>query len=155
MPLPDLLDPSRVACTTVPDKPAALALLAELLEPDAARRGAILEALHARERVGSTGLAHGVALPHAHLHGDHDRVQAAFLRLAEPIEYGAPDARPVDLLLALSMPRHCSQHLQLLAEITEQLGDPELRAALRAAPDTGTVLQLLQVRPDQAAPARA
>ncbi|MFC4727818.1 PTS sugar transporter subunit IIA [Coralloluteibacterium thermophilus] len=146
MPLARLLSAARIDCASAPDKSAALVRLAALLEPAVERRGRVLQALLARERIGSTALGHGVAVPHARLEDDGGRVCAAFLRLSTPIDFGAPDGAPVDLLLALSMPQHCSEHLQLLAEVSERLGDPALREALRAAPDTAAVLRLLRTR---------
>ncbi|MBS7456742.1 PTS sugar transporter subunit IIA [Coralloluteibacterium stylophorae] len=148
MPLVELLTPSRVACAAAADKDAALARVADLLEDDPGRRPLVLDALRAREEVGSTGLGHGVAVPHARLDlGEDCRPAAAFLRLQQPLPFGAPDGEPVDLILALNLPRHCREHLELLAEVTERLGDADLRARLRQAPDAATTIALLHARP--------
>lgn len=148
MPLVELLPLSRVACAAVADKDAALACVANLLEDDPRRRSVVLDALRAREEVGSTGLGHGVAVPHARLDlGEECRPAAAFLRLESPVAFGAPDGEPVDLILALNLPRHCREHLELLAEVTERLGDAGLRTRLRQAPDAAAAMAVLHARP--------
>lgn len=93
----------------------------------------ILEALMERETLGSTGLGSGVAVPHARLDGI-DRVQAVFVRLDTPVDYGAVDDRPVDLMFALfAPPRDGAEHLRALAAVSRALRSPELREQLRQA----------------------
>lgn len=144
MMLTDLLDPARVLrAGDISDKGVAFARLATALaQGDATLQTTILEGLRARERLGSTGLGHGVAVPHGRTSGLAKAV-GAFLRLDRPIEFGAPDSGPVDLLFALAVPEHFThQHLQLLAELAERFGDEGFRAALRRAPDGVTMLGL-------------
>ncbi|MCB1725464.1 MAG: PTS IIA-like nitrogen regulatory protein PtsN [Chromatiaceae bacterium] len=93
----------------------------------------VFERLLERERLGSTGLAGGVALPHARvpgLTGSH----GAFLRLAEPVEFDALDGQPVDLVFALLVPEEATdEHLQLLSALARMFNETELRDRLRDA----------------------
>lgn len=95
---------------------------------------AIGAGLHERERAASTAIGHGVAIPHARIEGI-EQSRCAFLRLAAPVDFGAADGEPVDLVLALAEPaHHVQQHLELLAELAQVLADPGYRSALRTAP---------------------
>jgi len=88
-----------------------------------------------REKLGSTGVGNGVALPHARIDG-LDKVYAAFARLGTPLDYNAVDARPVDLVAMLIAPSEDSgAHLRALAQISRRLRRTDMRARLRAAPD--------------------
>lgn len=103
----------------------------------------VFESLCARERLGSTGLGKGVAIPHGRVTGS-SRVHAVFIRLAKPLAYDAVDGEPVDLLFALAVPEHCTtDHLKLLAEIAEKFSDEELLTQLRAADDATELVHLL------------
>jgi len=103
----------------------------------------VFESLCARERLGSTGLGHGVAIPHGRIHGN-SRVRAVFVRLAKPLPFDAADGQPVDLLFALAVPQNSTgDHLKLLAEIARKFSDPELLTALRKARDAAEMVQLL------------
>src|SRR5690242_3961041 len=97
MPLLDLLPPERVRTHLVAaDKPALIAELAEILAADD-DVGIVRKALESREQLGSTGLGHGVAIPHGRC-ADVSEPRAAFVRLAKPIDFGADDRQPVDLV---------------------------------------------------------
>jgi PTS system nitrogen regulatory IIA component len=99
-------------------------------EPDAEQ---VFERLLERERLGSTGMAGGVALPHARMPGVDD-TRGAFLRLQEPVEFDALDGQPVDLVFALLVPEEATdEHLQLLARLANMFNEPELRSRLREA----------------------
>ncbi len=112
-------------------------------EDDALNAREIFESLCARERLGSTGLGKGVAIPHGRVTGS-SRVQAVFIRLAKPLAFEAQDGKPVDLLFALAVPQQCTtDHLKLLADIAEKFSDDELLAQLRAASDAAEMAQLL------------
>lgn len=103
----------------------------------------IAESLQARERMGSTAIGHGIAIPHGRS-AAYDEARGAFLRLAHPIDFGASDGERVDLVFALAVPEHFTQqHLQLLAELAERFADADCRAALRAAPDVNALHALL------------
>jgi PTS system nitrogen regulatory IIA component len=96
-------------------------------------RAGVLEALAARERLGSTALGLGVALPHARIAGLMEPL-AAYLRPAEPLLFDAPDDKPVaDFLVLLVPDRADERHLRILADAAEMFSDPDFRERLRAA----------------------
>lgn len=104
---------------------------------------AVYDALNEREALGSTGLGSGVAVPHARLPG-LTGVSAVFVRLEQPVEFGALDDRPVDLMLGLfADPADGAGHLRALAAASRALRSPELREQLRRAERPDAVLALL------------
>lgn len=103
----------------------------------------VFESFCAREKLGSTDLGHGVAIPHGRVKGTTEP-QAAFLRLVKPIGFDAIDGQAVDLLFALTVPENCTNdHLQLLAQVADRFGDAEFLAKLRKAGDANELMQLL------------
>lgn len=116
----------------------ALELAAELLAADSSgmATGALFEQLLTRERLGSTGLGEGIAIPHCRI--DCPRPMAALLRLETPVDFDAPDNTPVDLLFVLIVPPgETSAHLTTLAALARLFQSADNRAALRAgASDT-------------------
>lgn len=129
----DLLTPdSVVADLHVRSRGAVLEALAQLMAPpDQAL--AVLEALSERESLGSTALGQGFALPHGRS-TVLEQPRAAFVRLAQPVVFGAADSRPVDLFAAIVTPSHfTTEHLSLLADIATRASDPAALARLRAA----------------------
>jgi PTS system nitrogen regulatory IIA component len=112
----------------------------------------IVAAATERERLGSTGVGNGVALPHARIEG-MDKVVAAFARLSEPLDFDAVDDRPVDLVCFLLAPADCGgAHLRALARVSRLLRRPETRQRLRAAPNAESLFAILA---DDAASAAA
>lgn len=106
-------------------------------------RAKVFDSLFMRERLGSTGLGQGVAIPHGRIKGLKEAI-AAFVRLAEPVAFDAPDGRPVSLLVFLLVPEQASQqHLDLLSELAQMLSDKAFRERLSAAPDAATLHSLL------------
>jgi PTS system nitrogen regulatory IIA component len=102
-------------------------------------RSTVSDNLFARERLGSTGLGHRVAVPHGRIKGLKAPL-AAFVRLAEPIPFESPDGEPVNLLVFLLIPDHVTQqHLEILSEIAEMFSDENFRNMLTTAPDAATV----------------
>ncbi len=100
----------------------------------ACRRALITDNLFARERLGSTGLGHGVAIPHGRIKG-LKAPMAALFQLAHPIGFDAPDELPVNLLIFLLVPEAATQkHLEILSEIAELLSDAPLRERRRPRP---------------------
>ena len=94
-----------------------------------------VDALQERESLGPTGVGHGVALPHARLHG-LDHVVGVFLRLERPLEFDAVDRQPVDLIFALFAPKDSGvEHLKALALVSRTMRDPQTCAKLRANTD--------------------
>jgi PTS system nitrogen regulatory IIA component len=144
MPFLDLLPAERVRTgLDVQDKAGLIDRLAAILAAEG-DVGVAREALATRERLGSTGLGHGVAIPHGRS-AKVSEARAAFVRLAEPIDFGADDGKPVDLVAALLVPAHFTdQHLKLLAELAELFSDRSLTAALREAPDAAALLGTLK-----------
>ena len=95
--------------------------------------------LFARERLGSTGLGHGVAVPHGRIKGLKAPL-AAFVRLKEPIPFESPDGQPVKLLVFLLIPDHVTQqHLEILSEVAEMFSDENFRNQLATDPDAASV----------------
>ena len=106
-------------------------------------RAAVTDNLFARERLGSTGLGHGVAIPHGRIKGLKNPL-AAVLRVQQPIGFDAPDDEPVTLLIFLLVPEAATQrHLEILSEIAEMLSDRELRERLKTEPEAATVHRLI------------
>jgi len=94
-------------------------------------RALVADSLFARERLGSTGLGHGVAIPHGRIKGLKMPMAAVF-QLAQPIGFDAPDEQPVSLLIFLLVPEASTQkHLEILSEIAELLSDASLREKIK------------------------
>jgi PTS system nitrogen regulatory IIA component len=108
-------------------------------------RAAVFESLLARERLGSTGLGSGIAVPHGRVK-NINQAAAAFFRLAQPIAFDAPDRLPVNQLLFIIAPEaETQQHLDILAEVAQRLSDPALRKRLAIEVDPNVVHQLLTI----------
>jgi len=134
--LTDLLHPERVWLRqTARSKKNLLELASRALVTDQAEvsERIIFSALCQRERIGSTGLGHGVAIPHGRIK-NIDEPKLALLTLRDPIDFGSPDDQPVDLIFAIAVPdSHHAEHVGLLAEIVELLQLAERRTELRNA----------------------
>lgn len=139
--LSELLSPSRIGCQRdIRSKKRALQTLAELLAPsvsaglddDELSDMDIFDALVTRERLGSTALGHGVALPHSRL-ANIEAPIAAMITLADGIDYEAPDDQPVDLLVGLLVPQDCNdEHLKILADLAKRFSSDYFRDEVRA-----------------------
>jgi len=106
-------------------------------------RALVTDNLFARERLGSTGLGHGVAIPHGRVKGLKNPL-AAVLRLQQPIAFDAPDDEPVGLLIFLLVPEAATQkHLEILSEIAELLSDAPLREKIKSSGDAGELHRLI------------
>ncbi|MDT8439842.1 MAG: PTS sugar transporter subunit IIA [Wenzhouxiangellaceae bacterium] len=152
IPLADLLSADRVALNlNLASKKSLLEKAAELLAEDenSAEQRDIFQALCQRERLGSTGLGHGVAIPHCRV--GQTGVVAAFIRLPRPIEFDSPDGQGVDLFFVLAVPAECTDaHLKLLAAIAELFSDDRSREQLRAADDYRELVAILEQAGDLA-----
>lgn len=154
MNIANLLAPERIRCgANATSKKRSLELLSELLTGDEADPSTrtVFENLIGRERLGSTGLGKGVALPHARAPGVR-QATAALLRLSAPVDFDAIDRQPVDLLFALLVPEHSTdEHLRILARLAEMFSDADLCERLRRCgtePELyDTVLQWQEHRP--------
>ena len=106
-------------------------------------RATVTDNLFARERLGSTGLGHGVAIPHGRIKGLKAACGALY-RLKTPLEFDAPDNQPVSLCFILLVPKDANeQHLQILGELAQLFGDDAMRARLLAAADATELLALV------------
>jgi len=106
-------------------------------------RALVTDSLFARERLGSTGLGHGVAIPHGRIKG-LKAPMAAVLQLARPIGFDAPDEQPVVLLIFLLVPEAATQkHLEILSEIAELLSSTSLREQLKGCTDAAQLHALI------------
>ena len=104
----------------------------------------VFDSLFARERLGSTGLGEGIAIPHGRIKGLKEAV-AALVRLDEPVAFDAPDGKPVNLLLFLLVPEQATQqHLEILSEVAEMLSDRTMRETLLTATDPQALHQALE-----------
>ncbi len=98
-------------------------------------RATVFDSLFAREKLGSTGLGQGVAIPHGRIKGLKE-ARGAFLRLAAPVPFDSPDGKPVSLLFVLLVPEQATeQHLQILSELAQRFSDRSFRDAIANAAD--------------------
>ncbi|GHE01702.1 PTS lactose transporter subunit IIC [Defluviimonas sp. 20V17] len=113
---------------------------------------AAVDGLQDRESLGPTGVGNGIALPHARLDG-LDRIVGVFLRLDRPLDFGAVDRQPVDLVFGLFAPRDSGvNHLKALALVSRTMRDAAVCAKLRANDDAATLYAVLtEDRASQAA----
>src|SRR5450830_118494 len=106
-------------------------------------RSLVTDSLFSRERLCSTGLGHGVAIPHGRIKGLKTPM-AAVLQLAHPIGFDAPDEQPVSLLIFLLVPESATQkHLEILSEIAEMLSDAVLREKMAVSASTADLHELI------------
>ena len=106
-------------------------------------RAVVTDSLFSRERLGSTGLGHGVAIPHGRIKG-LKAPMAAVMQLAQAIGFDAPDEQAVNLLIFLLVPEAATQkHLEILSEIAELLSDAQLRAKLGTSADAAELHGLI------------
>ena len=103
----------------------------------------IVQAALERERLGSTGVGNGVAVPHARIDGI-DRIMTVFARLETPIDFQAIDDRPVDIVVFILAPKDAgSAHLRALAQVSRLLRSQAMRQRLRAAPNAHALFTLI------------
>jgi nitrogen PTS system EIIA component len=106
-------------------------------------RALVADSLFARERLGSTGLGHGVAIPHGRIKGLKSPMAAVF-QLGQPIGFDAPDEQPVNLLIFLLVPEASTQkHLEILSEIAELLSDTALRETIKSCNDAAELHRII------------
>lgn len=126
-------------------KKAILETLANLIASEAPEltSAEVFNSLIARERLGSTGLGRGVAIPHGRInHGWHP--YGAFVLTEEGIDFDAIDNQPVDLFFSLLVPEQATEeHLQILAQLAEMFSDEEFLGRLRASRSPGDLFKLL------------
>jgi PTS system nitrogen regulatory IIA component len=123
---------------------------------DGIARSLVFDSLFARERLGSTGLGQGVAIPHGRIKGLEEAI-GAFVRLAQPVPFDAPDGSPVSLVFVLLVPEKATEkHLQILSELAQMFSDKTLREAMSHATDAAALYELIaRWQPDAAGQRRA
>jgi len=153
-----LLNPAHVLVDLAVSSKKRLFEQAGLLfeNQDGIARSLVFDSLFARERLGSTGLGQGVAIPHGRIKGLKEAL-GAFIRLAQPIAFDAPDGAPVTLVFVLLVPEKATEkHLQILSELAQMFSDRALREAMSAAADGQALYQLVASwQPDAAGQRRA
>jgi nitrogen PTS system EIIA component len=142
---PDFITETRIARgLALSSKKRLLEALAGLLasEHPGLNPDAVFERLLERERLGSTGLGHGIALPHARVKEVKEAL-GAFVSTLEGVDYDAMDGEPVDLAFALLVPESATEeHLQLLAQLAGLFNDPRVRKRLREAESDQTIVRV-------------
>jgi len=142
-----LLSTERISChISASSKKRTLEQLSELLQNGAEieDKSEIFNALLERERLGTTGFGHGVAIPHGRLKSLKEPV-AAFISLEPGVDFDAVDHLPVDLIVALLIPdEQADTHIELLSQIAEMLRDPQLTRELRDAANSETIIDRLR-----------
>lgn len=126
----------------VTSKAAFFGAIGEIFERTACLpRAGVAASLAARERLGSTGLGQGIAIPHGRISGLRD-ASGAFARLRAPIAFDAPDGKPVDTIFVLLVPEHATdRHLQLLSELAQMFSERAFRDRLAHAPDPAALAE--------------
>jgi PTS system nitrogen regulatory IIA component len=110
-------------------------------------RSLVYDSLFAREKLGSTGLGQGIAIPHGRIKGLKE-ARGAFLRLATPVQFDAPDGKPVSYIFILLVPEAATEHhLQLLSELAQMFSDKNFRERMAAAPDAAATHELFTTWP--------
>ena len=150
MRIADIITPQRIAVDAeLGSKKAVLEKLSELLssaDPDLSSRE-VFSSLLARERLGTTGLGAGIAIPHGRVATENQSI-GAFLRTGEPVNFDAVDSAPVDLFFALCVPEDANDtHLALLAELARRFSDDKYVARLRTSVGEDEVMAALLAEP--------
>ncbi len=144
MQIESLISPGRTLCGIEGgSKKRALELLANTIAQDipAINADELFRRLIGRERLGSTGIGHGVAIPHCRVENCTGTV-GALITLSEPIDFDAIDSQPVDILFAMLVPEDAhDEHLQTLATLAGALNNPEYRQRLRKAESDQSLYQ--------------
>lgn len=103
----------------------------------------IFDVLLQREKLGTTGIGNGIAIPHGRIR-DLDKIYGMFFKLKQPIDFDAIDEQPVDLIFLLLAPEsHGADHLRTLSKVTRALRDPQLCQKIRGCQSSDAILALL------------
>ena len=144
--LTGLLSTSRIRLNvSAPSKKRMLEELAGLLSHNRSdlHRDTVFQVLNERERLGSTGIGGGIALPHGRLNGLTEPL-AAVIRLRQALDFDSVDERPIQLIVGLLVPANATeQHLNILASLAETFNNTEQREAIFRARDAQTLFALL------------
>ncbi|RJX70631.1 PTS IIA-like nitrogen-regulatory protein PtsN [Vibrio sinensis] len=123
---------SAVQCTS---KKRALEMISEIVAEHTGQNSTeLFECMLSREKMGSTGIGNGIAIPHARMKSGNEQAVAVLLQCDTPIEFDSIDNRPVDVLFALLVPdAQCKDHLKTLSCMAERLNDKQVLKQLRKA----------------------
>ncbi len=146
----DILSPETVvAGMDVGDKPGLFEQLGALFETSRQLdRAKVCDSLRSREKLGSTAIGHGVAIPHGRVKGLR-QAKGAFVRLKNPIPFDAPDGQPVSLVFALLVPEQATDmHLMILGELAQMFSEKDVREQLLRIADVATIYRLLACWPE-------
>ena len=147
MDITDLITRERIVCNSeVTSKKRVIEVLSELLVKGQADLTArpVFDSLIGRERLGSTGLGYGVALPHGRFSQSRQAI-GAFVKLRQGVDFDAIDRQPVDLAFGLLVPDHYTdEHLQILAYLAEMFSDRVFCQRLRDADSDLTLFERLR-----------
>ncbi|MEE9332650.1 MAG: PTS sugar transporter subunit IIA [Granulosicoccaceae bacterium] len=153
--LPELIAPERVICRCeAKSKKRAIQTVAELMalsiNDEELSEMDIMDALVGREKIGSTAIGHGVALPHARI-PDLDHAVATLITLEKGVDFEASDEQDVDLIVGLLVPQECNtEHLEILAGIAKRFSQEDFRDTVRTfkqAEDLFGYIQSLEMQP--------
>ncbi|MDO6619380.1 MULTISPECIES: PTS IIA-like nitrogen regulatory protein PtsN [unclassified Shewanella] len=145
MELRTILQPACTTCATPGSKKKVLELISNLMAAQypTLSSQAIFESLIAREKMGSTGIGNGIAIPHGRLDNIEEPI-AILIKCEEPIAFDAIDKQPVDILFALLVPAdQCQQHLSTLSSMAEKLSDKLILKRLRKSHDATELYQVI------------
>ena len=146
MAIKDLITPERVLCNvSARSNKHVLEIISELLaESDIElTQTEVFDCLVQREKLGSTSLSQGAAVPHGRL-DSLTGIRGVFLRLTEPLDFDANDGLPVDLVFGMLVPSDCGDaYLDDLSSVTEMLSNPDTRSLLRKATSSRALYDLL------------
>lgn len=165
--LGSLLGASRIQCeASTTSKKKSLQLVAQLIEESLNLHDEeddedvdmdVIDALTAREKLGCTGMGHGIAIPHGRVDFITEPV-GALVTLTEPVDFDAPDDRPVDVVFGLLIPEEkTEEHLHILASVARFFNSEDNRQKVRAAKNAAEILDMLkdwQIAPVSEAPKR-
>ncbi|MBE7214104.1 PTS IIA-like nitrogen regulatory protein PtsN [Shewanella benthica] len=145
MELSTILQPECTTCATPGSKKKVLELISDLaaVQYPTLSSQEIFESLLAREKMGSTGIGNGIAIPHGRLSNISQPV-AVLIKCEEPISFDAIDKQPVDILFALLVPAdQCEQHLSTLSSMAEKLNNKLIVKQLRKTKDESELYQVI------------
>lgn len=146
MPILDLLAPNFVIHNLqVGSKKRTLDYISTIISEDTANisHDDVFSGLIERERLGSTGIGEGIAIPHCRL-DNIDRAVGVFIKLESPVDFDAIDKKSVDLVFALVVPSNCcDEHLNTLAELAQLFNEKSNRVQLRACENAGELYKAL------------
>jgi len=151
MKISELITPERIVTTAeAGGKKRALELLSELLSEggqqagEKVSRNQVFSSMLSRERLGSTAIGSGVAIPHGRIE-NLDKSIGAFIRLREPVDFDATDGGPVDMLFALMVPSECAEeHLNALAALARMFSEADFCDRLRQCQEPEDVFELIK-----------